>query len=229
MNRTLYPEKTDPSISSAMCKQGKQRRLSLRKIEPLHLQANNNLKRSRSVQFGEIQECSLDSLPYNDEDKAALFYTQAELRKLKKADISAKREAEENPEAVDHIVDEEEISFRGLEHCLDTSERKQHIREYVQSVVGIHLEQREMGYFDDFELYVIARHKSKKDRKHAQRMASLDSRDIMDYSDQSDASSSALGSRRSLKRWVSGQFSKLTRSNSSTSSRLGGLRRCNSQ
>jgi hypothetical protein len=157
----------------------------------------------KSVQFGPIKECPLEPLPL-DIQIEALFYTADELFRQRSADVEAKRSAEnDNSE----FEEGEDICFRGLENSLNKGERRRKVQEYVRTVINVHREQREMGYFDDYELCLIAKARSKGDRKLAQRMASIDANEA--FEDLSDRSQRSKPARMGLKRWVAGSLSGL--------------------
>ena len=217
---SIYPNKVNTILVGNDRQQQKQIMVSCKRIAPQHL------KLKEAVHFGDVKECPIKPPPLDEESRANLFYTQKELRRLKKADIEAKRMAEENPDI--EFDEDEEVCFRGLEYSLNSKERKENIKSYVQCIVQIYLDQQEMGYVDEYELYAIAKSKSKRDRKLARRMGALDANDAADYidSEYSENSSLSRNGKRSLKRWVSGQFTKLKRGDSS---KWNGLRRCKSQ
>ena len=148
----------------------------------------------KNVSFGEIQEQFLQPLPRNLH-RADLFYSTEELEEQKLADIKTKRDAFQGNDSSDtaasydpsipyyrkeqHLTaafaeDTNDICFRGLEHVLHKTERREHIQSYIKAVLEVHTEQREVGLVDSYELFIVARSHSKADRKHAHRMGKVD-------------------------------------------------------
>jgi hypothetical protein len=127
---------------------------------------------AKRVRFGEVQECFLNPLP-KDFIREHLYYSGAELKHQQNTDIEAKFDASLS----DHEIDPDLVTFRGLEHALSKDGRRQRIKEYVTSVLEVHLEQKEVGYRDTYEIYMVARAQSKGDRKTAQRIAAMDARE----------------------------------------------------
>lgn len=190
-------------------------------VGPLHLK--------KSVQFGDIQEFPMELPSQVIVDNSILYYTQDELKRLTRADIKAKKLAERgtNDDSLpNYSQNDDEICFRGLEHSLNNTQRKRRIREHVRAVLLVYFEQRRRGSFDAEKLCVIAKSRSRQDRKYARRMASVDASEAFEdsfscnstteqtadtrESDSSTNSSLNNSSKRGIKRWVSGKLSRFT-------------------
>jgi hypothetical protein len=151
------------------------------------------LTTKKCVRFGETQERFLAPLPrtVNPED---LYYTAREL-KLQKA--------------------------QDLERHAAKFDRRRHIHQFIQSVLEVQTEQKEYGLtVDAYELFLVACANSKKDRIKAQRIAALEAAEMRrqeeSSSSLSSSSASTTSTKKSMRKRLSGSFSKLfTRSVSS--------------
>lgn len=187
-------------------------------------------KKKKQVCFGAVQEQFLKPFP-RDLAKGDLFYLPYELQAQKDADIEAKREAVEgNNDAAQQFVDTDDLCFRGLEHVLTKTARRERIQAYVVTVLDVYMEQRELGYIDNYELFIVSRSHSRSDRKQALRMGKVDAEeasrlhhvladDSKSSTKRAPPSSSRRSKQRAMKKWVSGTFQRMKSSKTSTSIR----------
>lgn len=185
----------------------------------------------KGVTFGEIQQHFLAPVP-EDLQRQFMYYSAEELSIQKEADISLLRINSDNINTEASLL-EHGICFRGLEQTYNTNdktERRDRIRKYIRTVLEVHLEQKELGYRDDYEVYIVARANSKTDRKKAQRLAAQDAEDVLVLVEKDCLShhTNTKRRRRSLKRLLSGSMARvftsskrnLLRSNSLSSKNL---------
>lgn len=155
---------------------------SFTKLRPKSL--SRSLK--KKVSFGETQEHMLPPLP-RDVQRELMYYTaqeldaqqEADMEKLRLMEKSSSSSSNDSSTCISISEDDEEVSFRGLEHALNMMQRMEHIRDFVETVLDAQFEQQEAGRSDAKELYTIARNHSKTDRKNAQRKAEQDMKDVM--------------------------------------------------
>ena len=144
-----------------MCQQQKPTTTTPAAVMPLDLK--------KQVRFGEIQQHFLAPLP-QDLQRQHMYYSHGELQVQKEADMQTLGECDESFE--------QGICFRGLETPDHKTERRNRIKKCIRTVLEVHLEQKELGYLDDYELYIVARANSKSDRKKAQKAAAQDALEL---------------------------------------------------
>jgi len=149
-----------------------------------------------------------------------LYYSADELKEQKDADIAAKQDAESKCD--DDPVDTDERCMRGLEHVLHKTERRKHIHANIQAVLEAHNEQAELGYLDEYELFIVSRWSTLGDRKKARRIGKVDAQEAAQVlSSDSDSSCNSTppcrrrnSKARDMMHWLSGTFLRLRSSRS---------------